>query len=65
MIRPLSAKWDLVVEAEHGHVRRVAVPGGWLYQAEIAITATSPVDNQTVVLSTSWSNPVFVPEVTS
>lgn len=53
MSRSVHAEWELVYRDDsiRRSVRRMAVPGGWLYQVETPAPA-----------GVIWHPPVFVPE---
>lgn len=56
--------WETVSGIEEGRVRRMSVPGGWLYQVEIVhrsrtISAEFP-DYE--IVRVGWSQPIFVPD---
>lgn len=56
-------KWETVSEStgddSASGVRRLRVPGGWLYQVEAKVE----VDELDAISRIGWSAPVFVPSV--
>lgn len=57
-----APSWDLVHDVEFERVRRLAVPGGWLYQTEIdqLHEVLRVGEDSTRVIG--WHPPVFVPD---
>jgi hypothetical protein len=55
-----DAKWETVCDEPGDQVRRIAVPGGWLYQTWM-FTDVSGVVPEAHRNVTGWSQPVFVP----
>lgn len=55
-------KWEVLIEprpaphARHG-LRRIGVPGGWLYQVENYLE----VEDDTKISFVAWHPPIFVP----
>lgn len=56
----MTSPWEYVNDESGDHVRRIAVPGGWLYQVEMHMTS-DPVTCEPGVNHSGWSQPVFVP----
>jgi hypothetical protein len=55
--------WEMVSGSMGARVRRMSIPGGWLYQVESvrrARTITSEFPDYEIV-SVGWGQPVFVP----
>lgn len=55
-------QWEYVNDESGDRVRRIAGPGGWLYQVEISMESNR-FDGPTVSY-VGWSQPVFVPTPT-
>ena len=52
-------EWEMVCSEEQREVRRISVPGGWLYQIGDR-TVHAGQSGETDEWSTGWSAPVFV-----
>lgn len=53
--------WEIVHDEPLARVRRMAVPGGWLYQVEIDHRMEKHGDGEVANLF-GWLPPVFVPD---
>lgn len=53
--------WELVTSSEGVKVRRLEVPGGWLYQVELVTYHTGSHYNSNTETEMGWHDPVFVP----
>lgn len=60
-----GSAWLVVHDEPHASVRRMAVPGGWLYQVERANLHSPGRVGEPSTSTYGWSSPVFVPEVRS
>lgn len=59
----MSHNWEPVVEVKaDSDVRRLRVPGGWLYQV-VHHAFVEPVDGKPGQWLYGWHAPVFVPDV--
>ena len=62
----MSEQWEMVHDVPYNRVRRMAVPGGWLYQVEVYLEMDFKyVDDDAGPISTTqvgWSAVQFVPE---
>jgi hypothetical protein len=52
----------LDVATSGDRVRRIAVPGGWLYQTQVALEHESGAHGEAPHYTSGWSQPVFVAE---
>ena len=65
MNAPHTSKWEIVHDEPHDRVRRMAVPGGWIYQVELAMVHEPGVAGEASASTHGWTAPVLVPEVRS
>lgn len=56
----MSGTWEIVCDVESSQVRRLAVPGGWLYQVEDRTHAVAGRVGDPNSWSFGWTAPVFV-----
>jgi hypothetical protein len=54
-------EWEVINDADFERVRRIAVPGGWLYQVENCSRSESEEHGVSVIHHSGWHPPVFVP----
>lgn len=54
-------RWEVIHDEESERVRRMPVPGGWLYQVETWLWHHPGRDGEPVTYTSGWSPPVFVP----
>lgn len=53
--------WETVHDEPNDRVRRMAVPGGWLYQVELYMVHNPRVKGEVSSSTHGWTAPVFVP----
>lgn len=55
--------WESVLGGGEDSVRRMRVPGGWLYQVALVTTIEHHEHGKAGSVIYGWQPPVFVPEV--